>query len=507
MIYHYWRGSMKNLTRIARLALVLAALAGTYGRGQSLFCRRSEIEGQSGPAGRAKSCLPGTTSDVAKMAIYIGMADPEAPSMHDLYAPDSSSETRRRFDVPWQAWQDSGRVPSFGDSSNSTSLYVHSNYVTHGFDYPTKVLTPERIQYAANLVPSLMGQADFKAAGISLENLESVHLPVKLFVEQAVLENYKYGQMNLAGFEQLFVVGRDGRVREAAILESDSGQIAIRYHNSLFAKPSVDDASRLFGRLREEPLNRDKVRLLLLVTNTDTEQAAEAIPGSNRIKVDLHSKDDWRTKLSRQANTTVVVLGHAEDGAFVVLDAEQNELLRIELDELESLAKSNGIDLIALGCNTAAVTSFTGVDSKFNTVDAVKRVATALNARTKLDFLDALAPKPDDIKIVLDREAMQDDKREMQMTIFSGSGAASLAVASVVLTGIGAALGEPIDKDSEYYIIPVAGIGLGVGTVFWWRRRRQGSLSITGDHPAASGGDGRYDGGGRASVVWELRRR
>jgi len=457
----------RRIARLLRFALVLA-VASLGNQAQTLFCRRSGIEGQSGPAAKAKQYLPGNTNNFSKMGIYVSLAEAEMPSVSDPNGLSPGAGLPEGFNsLPLNG----GRYRS-RDIFDNAQLYVHSNYVSHGAEYPTKMLTPERIEYAATLVPNLMGDDDFKAAGVPLDDPERLHLPVKLFIDQAVLLNRKYGRMNFTGFDQLFVVGRDGQAREAAMLESDTGQIAIRYHNSLFAKPDVDDAARLFGHLRDEPLNRDKVRLMVLVTNTDTQNAAAAIPGSHLVTFDFRSGDDWKSKFAQHPNTTFVVVGHVENGAFVALDPEQNELLRVELRDLESAAKINGIDLIALGCNTAGLTSSsTGVDSKFNTVDAVKRVGLALKAKNKLDFLDALAPTTDNIKIVLDQEALREDKREIQMRVISGGGAAALAVGSITLTGLATALGEPIDGDSRHYLIPAAGLCLGVGTVVWWRRR------------------------------------
>src|SRR5580658_1256994 len=88
---------IQRLRRVACLATVLLSLSTAFT--QSLVCRKPGIEGCEESAERAHRFLPPETSDVSKAVIYVE------------------------------------RTPK--------GIYFHSNYVTPGFENPTKILTNE----------------------------------------------------------------------------------------------------------------------------------------------------------------------------------------------------------------------------------------------------------------------------------------------------------------------------------------------------------------------------
>jgi hypothetical protein len=467
-----------------RLLLFLALFGGsiTPAYTQTLFCRLPGIAGQEGASKRAKEYLPGNTSDVRKMAVYLSIADPEPPSILNQPKPFTAEELQgltNQFKSGKSAGKfDFERFQQRLDPDAHVKLYAHSNFVSDGAKNPTKMLSPEKIEYFAALLRSLISDDDFKKAKLNIDDPDNLHLPITLYVDQGVFLNHKYKNLDFTGFDKIFVIGRDGKAREAARLEADSRRLAVRYYNSLFARPEVEDAARVFGRLKEEPFSKDKVKVMVFVDNTDTQAAAQRIPSENRINVNLRSDSDWRNQFANHPNTTMIVLGHVEDASIVVLDSGQNETLRISLADMVLAANSHKISLIALGCNTAGFGSvFTGVDSKFNTVDAANRISQALNAKSKLDFLDLLAPKSQGLKLVVDKQVLRDGERRMQLTIFDVSkGAAAFVVGAVIFTGISTALGDPISEDFEY-TKPAIGVGAGACVLmWWWRRRRRRSI-------------------------------
>jgi hypothetical protein len=297
-------------------------------------------------------------------------------------------------------------------------LYLHSNYVTRGFDVATKIATESAEFDLLTLVINLVNSE--KQTVISRETLASQLGSVRFFVSADFFRARKFDPLNVEDAAQLFVIDDGGVVRPTLLIPDNSGRqrVVMEFQPSLYKK--VDDPSaNINNRYGARQFVRNDVRLLLLSVDSTTEALVkEKIPAANTISFDMTSKESLERSLSTHRNKTVFPLGHIEGDAFVVRDAGNKVLFEIPLTELNDIAKKYNVTMFALGCNSAQATRTAGVLNTFNTVDAVNRFATAMSSSaTYMDFFHKLAA--DEVFILLD-DSLGGDPEWLKMQIYSG---------------------------------------------------------------------------------------
>jgi hypothetical protein len=148
-------------------------------------------------------------------------------------------------------------------------------------------------------------------------------------------------------------------------------------------------AQDTFDQLYRAPLDPKAVTLLDLTGDTST---AVAIRDSStlgkRSRLEGQVEVQGLGRSIRATTRTLIVLGHIEGTDFVVGDSHE----RIALQTFTELAGKRDLHLILLGCNSARVAQKgSGVAGKFNSVDAVGRLASAMEAPNWGRFYDRLA--------------------------------------------------------------------------------------------------------------------
>ena len=299
-------------------------------------------------------------------------------------------------------------------------LYLHSNYVTRGFDVPTKIATESAEFDLLTLLMNLVGSE--KRSGISEETLASQLSSVRFYVSADFFRATKFEPLNVEDAGHLFVVDDSGVARPTLLIPGDSGRsrVVMEFQPSLYKKPDDPASANLNNLYETRRFDRNDVRLLLLSVDSTTDALVkEKIPAANTISFDMTSKESLERSLSNHRNKTVFPLGHIEGDAFVVRDAGNKVLFEIPLTELNDIAKKYDVTMFALGCNSAKATRTAGVLNTFNTVDAVHRFATAMSSSaTYIDFFHKLAS--DDVFILLD-DSLGGDPGWLKMRIYSGS--------------------------------------------------------------------------------------
>jgi hypothetical protein len=298
-------------------------------------------------------------------------------------------------------------------------LYLHSNYMTRGFDVATKIAT-ESAEF--DLLTLLMNLVNSKErTWIPAETVASQLRSMRFFVSADFFRSTKFDPLNVEDAGQLLVIDDGGVVRKTLLIPDASGRqrVVMEFQPSLYKKvddPASTNLNNLYVTLRFE---RNDVRLLLLSVDSTTETLVkEKIPAANTITFDLTSKESLERSLSNHRGKTVFPLGHIEEDSFVVRDAGNKVLFEIPLTELNDIAKKYNVTMFALGCNSAKATRTAGVLNTFNTVDAVNRFATAMSSSaTYMDFFHKLAA--DEVFILLD-DSLGGDPEWLKMQIYSG---------------------------------------------------------------------------------------
>ncbi len=369
-----------SLTKLFRLfALSAALLLGAHAaQARDTVCRMpGGIQGFSAPFHEAEKFVGGNTRSLSGMKIYVTV--------------------------------------------ENGALYTHSNFITRGFDVPTKIATSSTDVDLLNIVYNLVGPEE--NSGISYERLEGGLRNLTLYVDQKFFANPKFNAFDVESAGKVFVIDSEGVARPTMYVRGGNGRprIAMEFQPSLFALVNDPNVPTLKDLYRGLTFQKDDVRLLPLTLDSMTAEAVKTnLPAGNVLNFDLSSIEALDSLLVAHRGKTVFPLGHMEGDSFVTRDAGGKTIFKISLGELEALAKKHNVSIFALGCNSASSTSRGGVLNVFNTLDAVNRFQAALSSSDYMQFFDNLSG--DEIFILLDDSVLGGARERLSMSVRKRSG-------------------------------------------------------------------------------------
>jgi hypothetical protein len=301
-------------------------------------------------------------------------------------------------------------------SVENERLYLHSNFLTPGFDNPTKIATNNNRRDLPTLAYNIIGgESD---SGVSPDAFRRVFPQMHFYVDEKLFSDLTFGQLAFDDSAHVQIIGSDGEARLTSVLTLSNGtkERIVKYGDNIFGHVGDEDGLGAYKHLRSNPFRQDDIRLLSLVLNTSTSNAIHAqIPEKNQIQAKDLTPEAIISLLKEQQNRRVFILGHIEDGAFVTVDAAGRELLRMPISRLQEAAAANALQMFILGCHSASV-SKAGINAAFNTVDVVERFAKALSsAQTVAEFYELIAGP--DLTIVIDKSVTTKNGTENEMTM------------------------------------------------------------------------------------------
>jgi len=364
---------IQQLRRVVFLAIILLSFSTAFS--QSLVCRKPGIAGRDESAERAHRFLPPDTSDVSKAVIYVE------------------------------------RTPK--------GIYFHSNYVTPGFDNPTKILTNETSDFHrvfVNLIFS--GKSDPLEQD---EALETYRKNVHIFLDQSMFTQGGYPTVDVGDATNVAVVdGRTGKLFAGDSVErlertSPPPILLSKVLGCCMYGIPPHLAEQYRQALVQRPFDKRNVRFLSLVRDSGTESAIKQSANLRtarlgEIGTPMVTLPQIESAFQSANGSTVILVSHVEGKNFVVRDSAQNITSSIPVDSVRALASKYNIELVDLGCETAqhlrSETLGVGVTTKFNTVDAVQSLERALSqSQNYADFFQALTSE--NLKIVVDHGFMR----------------------------------------------------------------------------------------------------
>lgn len=367
-----------RFVRIAALAVVSALIAAASGLARDVVCRLPHIKGFEQEYDEAKRYTGENVTSLSQLKVYI--------------------------------------------QARGDTLYCQSNFVTKGYDYPTKLATSQTGIGGPSLVLNLVGESG--ESGISESELTQAYQTIPLYVDQSVFTSSKFKNLDFGDASRVFHIGDDGTPRRAtSIFDGDSTRWLVEYASSLFAPADVQGIAKLAAELKARPLSTSDLRFVSLTKNTSTtKKIAELIPAENRIEFDLSSVEALKQRLAEHRGKTVFFLGHVEDGNFVTYDAAGKEIFKVGVKEVQDAAlECCQVSVFALGCHSGKATGRNGVLEAFNTVDAVERFHDALGAANFLDFLQRLAGNGQDrLSLIADSSLLSDASSSAEFAIHRG---------------------------------------------------------------------------------------
>lgn len=261
------------------------------------------------------------------------------------------------------------------------SLYIHSNYLAPGAEYPVKVLLKSR---GEDPVESLDG-----LARMILDPLEEVHTRkwsekvdevagrVLFLVDERVLAHPKFGPM-VEKLQGAYVVNREMFQVEPGVFVRAS---------------SPQRASSFLETLDGLPYERERLRVISLVADTATSEAGTARFGSRFTSLaSSPSISAIQEQFAYNKRGIVALIGHRELDKFVVRGADGKILASLSVHDIVTSAREKDVTLVLLGCDTAAVPSAPiGSLGRVGSVQVIQRLANGDTQDSVRGFLGALA--------------------------------------------------------------------------------------------------------------------
>jgi hypothetical protein len=270
-------------------------------------------------------------------------------------------------------------------------LYVHSNFITPGAEYPTKLASTGETTIE-NIVMNLIyagPPSDFQYASMR----STLRSNIEVILDPALLNSSKHGNMDFSGVRRLKIVCPDNEVREAITLRHSNGmnELCVKYNDQISIKVKGQDLEYVFSSLRSQKVNFKDLKIISLIDNRATANNLTSNFTDKTIGFDFSTVENFKSLLLQNQKNRILILGHIEDGHFVTIGRDGTERFRISLVELEDFQKANKLELILLGCNSATEGATSGAANKFNSIDALNRLKTTQNTETTGEFLDSLS--------------------------------------------------------------------------------------------------------------------
>ena len=398
--------------------LALAVLCGTANAAD--VCRLPSFEGMESHKRRAVSVLSdSTTTDVAKAQVYV------------------------EYD---------GEV-----------LYYHSNFVSRGVDedgkpirHPTKVKgSPSENHAFANarqVFKNVIHTSPPDEAQTAFLD-RALRDSVQFYVDISVFDESGVPRVDLTGVPNIRIV--DGK-RGQSLAGQPELLTTTRPPPSIIAKIKgcclygrpPHFSSKLSEALAKQAIDAGKIKFASLFIDSATEAAIanSSMVKSSRLTGDskrLRSRADFESMISNSRGSTLVLVGHVEGDRYVIRDSGGQETFSISIADARGIARSNGVRLIDIGCETVRAidsTSFgLGVMTRYNSVDAVTSLQRALTVSKSFeDFLVNMTSEG--LKVVVEPSFIEKPEQRQASVYSRMKNAARQAwtkVATVTFSGFG----------------------------------------------------------------------
>jgi hypothetical protein len=330
--------------------------------------------------------------------------------------------------------KDMNNISIYAERAHDGTLYFHSNFIAEGSN-PTKLASVtdregrDILAVWENIVFP-RGKDTFTDA--EKDAVLSAFSRTRLIVDSNLFNKDGRLPFDTGEIGSLSSVDHGGQESLPAVPIHTTGSPPpawiVRVHGCCMYVKLPAKAAGLMGRLAAVPFSNNQTSFVSLVIDSATERA---IAGSGLAKkaVSIDFAGDIRRQVEdafhKSSGKTLAILGHVEDGSFVVYSSKSVELTRIRISDLDRMAKDNDVSLVEAGCNTAneisqESASLVRVANQFRATDAVRLLDSAFrSSSTYAEFLDQLSSP--EFLTVIDENALR-SAGALHMKVYQGTG-------------------------------------------------------------------------------------
>jgi len=297
-------------------------------------------------------------------------------------------------------------------SRDGDRLFVQSNYRSaisdepgQRYEYPTKIAAP--VGHLKDLNTLLANIAfdrppDFKQQS----ELDAAMSKIEFYIDPAALDDHGRAPIDLTG-AHILRLATDTMTLPSLDLKLETlnepppALIETLDGCCLNGRPP-GQRNVILNRLDAYKISKSKTKLLSMVIDSTT---SDTIAGSKALSAmavthKASSAKEWDAALdealAQSKGQTLIALTHVAQGMVVVEDSKGAAKYSIPLDEFHARARRADVQLVLIGCETIksakAASIPVAVIGKYNTADAARRVAVAMEtATTAKSLLAAIA--------------------------------------------------------------------------------------------------------------------
>jgi hypothetical protein len=371
------------------IVLVMNPLA--YGK-DGVVCREHGVQGMAEFGAHARYFLPKVTSQQDKAAVYIAR-------------------------------------------SSTGEFYYHSNFVTSGYEYPTKVAGDPKENKAFANIETIFPNIIYDRPPTDLQRSQTIDIlnnEVDIFLDISMFDANGIPLIDLSKIKNIKVVDGDKGViltRQSEILNTAKpppSLISKIKGCCFFARPPYN--AELYKKLLEQrKFDPSNLRVASLFIDSGTESAFQNSKVLKNLRVSNDSKSiksvkDIESIFIKSKGKTLILLGHIEGSDYVINNSANREQFRISIDNLRKLAARESVSLIDIGCETTKAIKnellSIGILTKYNSVDAVNAIDLSVReSKTYADLLEKISSN--NLKIVVDQYFVNNNSSMIRSTIYS----------------------------------------------------------------------------------------
>ena len=272
------------------------------------------------------------------------------------------------------------------------NLYAHSNYLTPGYDNPTKLATSDPMNSIEDIAMNIFF-AEYPSEAKLAQMNSMLRNNIEIVLDPKIMNDSKYGTINFSKAGKLKFICPDNEIRDAIKIQNKAGdfEFGIKYNNQFSTRIKDQNLGFIFSELRTQKIDFSKIKIINLVDNSSTKNVLNINFSEKVIAFDFSSKENFKNLLLSNKGKRTAIIGHIENGDFVTIDKGGKEIFRIPISEIEIFQKENKLELIILGCNSAGEGAGSGALNKFNSIDALNRLKTTEKTENIEQFLDSLS--------------------------------------------------------------------------------------------------------------------
>lgn len=186
-----------------------------------------------------------------------------------------------------------------------------------------------------------------------------------------------------------------------------------------FDRFNLENYDKIKAKLFGSSISLNDIEVLSLIDDYSTQKSIEAHFPNNHLKFGLTSQSELIRRIKTHSSKTIFILGHIEDGKFVIRDSQGAIKFEIELREVERFGDIFNANIFPIGCNSAEFG--TGIAAEFNSLDIIDRLSSGLEkGKSYGDILAHLADngRGEPLKIFLnDTESLFSQVGDVQLEV------------------------------------------------------------------------------------------